>query len=98
MIFYVYNSKIHIVFAFPFIFRFLVLIVTSSHPVTDSLFFSQHNGVVSLSPLLIFFWGFLIAHECDHSLIAAYTQTTFLSDHIVDIFPPSEACSCNPCL
>ena len=41
-----------------------------------SLFFSQHNGVVSPSMLLIvnfwgflgFFLGFLIAHECDHLL------------------------------
>ena len=55
IIFYVYNSKIHFVYAIPFIFIFLVLIVTSSHTATVSLFFSQHNGVVSPSPLLGFF-------------------------------------------
>ena len=39
------------------IFRFLVLIVTSSHPVMVSLFFSQHNGFVSPATLLIvIFW------------------------------------------
>ena len=69
-------------------FRFLVFIVTSSHPVTVTLFFSQHNGVVSSSPLLFFFCGF------PHCLwvwplirTAVYIRTTFLIDHIVAIYP-----------
>ena len=59
IIFYVYDSKIHFIYAILFIFRFLFLIVTSSHPVTASLFFSQNNGVISPSTLLGFFvfWG-----------------------------------------
>ena len=56
IIFYIYDSKIHFICAIPLIFRFLVLIVTSSHPVTVSLFFYQHNVVVSPSPLLIVFF------------------------------------------
>ena len=56
------------IYSIPIIFRFLVLTVISSHTVTVSLFSSQHNVVVSLSRLLILFFGcFLIAHECDHS-------------------------------
>ena len=51
--------KIHFINAIPFIFRFLVLIVTSSHPVTVSLFFSQYDGVVSQSQLLTFIYIFL---------------------------------------
>ena len=78
IIFYVYNSKICFIYVIPFIFRFLVFIVTSSNPATVSLFFSQHNGVVSPSPLLIvtiwFFFGFLIAHECDHSFGSLLTS------------------------
>ena len=35
---YIYYLKIHFVYATPFIFRFLVLIVTSSHPVTHEGF------------------------------------------------------------
>ena len=52
----------HFINAIPFIFSFLILIVTSSHPVTVSLFFSHHNGVVSLSLLLIvIFWFFWVS-------------------------------------
>ena len=68
IIFNVYDSKIHFIYAITFIFRFLFLNVNSSHLVAASLFFSQNNGVVSLSPLLIVIvlFSFLIAHECDH--------------------------------
>ena len=69
--------KIHFIYAIPFIFRFLVLIVTSSHPAMVSLFFFQHNDVFSLSTLLIVifgFFGFLIAHECDHSFWSLLTS------------------------
>ena len=97
IVFYVYDSEIHFIYAIPFIFRFLVLIVTLGHPVTVSLFFSQHNGVVSPSTLLIvIFWLFFWFPHCPWvwplTRIAAYIQTNFLSDHIVAIYPPSEAC------
>ena len=43
-----------------------------------SLFFSQHNDVVSPSPLLIVFiflyFCFLITHECDHSFQSLLTS------------------------
>ena len=90
IIFYVYDSKIHFIYVIPFIFRFLALIVTSSHPVTASLFFSQHNGVISQSPLLIFCISFLTHFPWVWLIIriAAYVRTTFLSHHIVAIYPP----------
>ena len=53
LIFYALDSKIHIIYAIPFIFIFLVRVVTSSYPAVVSLFFFQQNGVVSPSPLLI---------------------------------------------
>ena len=53
--------KVHFMYAITFIFRFLVLIVTSNHPVMVSLFLSQHNGVFSPSTLLIvIFWVSLL--------------------------------------
>ena len=100
VIFYVYDSKILFIFSIPFIFRFLVLIVTSSYPVTVSLFFSQPDGVVSPSPLLIvifwlFFWFPHFPWVWPIIRIDAYIQTTFLSNHIVAIYPPVEACFWN---
>ena len=76
-------------------FIFLVIIVTSSHPVTVSLFFSQHNGVVSPSTWLIvifcFFWGFLIDHECDHSLGSLLTyELLFWAITLSPYTPPRE--------
>ena len=57
--------KIHLIYAIPFSFIFLVLVVTSSHPFTVSLFFSQRNGVVSPSLLLIvIFWLFFLFSNC----------------------------------
>ena len=53
--------EIHFIYAIPFIFIFLVLIVTSSHPVMVSLFFSQHNGVFSPSTLLIVIFWFIFS-------------------------------------
>ena len=62
-----------------------------------SLFFSQHNGVFHRQrcPLLFFglFFGFPHwAWVWPLTQIAAYIQTTLLSDHIVAIYPPLEAC------
>ena len=56
IIFYLYDSKISFIYTILFLFRFLVLVVTSSHPVMASLFFSQHNGVV-LPSMFLFFLG-----------------------------------------
>ena len=89
IIFYVHGSEIHFIYANPFIFRFLVLIATSNHPVTVSLFLSQHNGVVSLSPLLIVifvvFLFFLIAHEWYHSLGLMITLEVLFWEKIVSL-------------
>ena len=50
IIFYVYDSKIHFIYAIPFIFRFLVLVVTSSHPVKVSFFLPEqlHHFTVTV--------------------------------------------------
>ena len=53
LIFYVYDSKFHIIYAISINIIFLVLIVTYSHPIMVSIFPSQHNGVASPSLLLI---------------------------------------------
>ena len=93
IIFYVYDLKIYFIYANPFIFIFLVLIVTSIHLVTESLFFSQNNGVVSTSPLLIIIFGFPhFPWERPLVRISAYIQKTFLIDNIVTIYPPLDAC------
>ena len=55
-------------------------------------FFSQHNGVVSPSPLLIFFWGyffgFLIAHECDHLFGSLLTSKLLFWAIILSTYTP----------
>ena len=93
IIFYVYDLKIYFIYAIPFIFRFLVFIVTSSHPVVASLFFSQHNGVVSPLPLLIII--FRICFQFPHYpwvwpliRIAAYIRTTFWGIILSPYTPP----------
>ena len=79
---------IHIIILL-FIFRFLVLIFTSNHPVTVSLFFSQNKGVVSLLLLLIFYLGFLIDHECDHSFESLLkSEPIFWAIILVPYTPP----------
>ena len=95
IIFYIYDSKMHYIYSIPFIFRFLVLIVTSVHPATV-ICFPQKNGVVSLSTLLIdILWIFLWFPHCPWVwpliLISAYIWNTLLIDNIVAIYPPSEA-------
>ena len=57
------------------------------------VFFSQHYSVVSPSTLLIvIFWVVFGFPHCPWvwplTWIAAYIRTTFLSDHIVAIYPP----------
>ena len=90
LIFYIYDLEYHIIYAIPFIFRFLVLIVTSRHPATVSLFFSQHNGVVSPSPSIVFFHIYSWFHYCSRVRpllwIAAYIGIDFLSDRIIVIY------------
>ena len=61
------------------------------------LLFSQHNGIFPPSTLLIvIFWVIFGFPHCPWvwplTRIAAYIRTTLLSDHIVTIYPPSEAC------
>ena len=73
-------------------FGFLVLVVNSSHPITVSFIFSQHNGD-SLSPLLVvIFWLFFWFPRCQWVWpliwIAAYIRNILLSGHIVAIYPP----------
>ena len=83
--------KIRFIYAIPFIFRFLVLVVTSSHPVTVSFFFSQKNGVVSPSTLLIVIFVFLLSSlpmsVSNHLDIDLYPKLRCQSDHIVAIYP-----------
>ena len=63
--------KISFIYASPFIFRYLVLVVFYSHPITVSLFFSLHSCAVSPLPSSIvfffFFLGIPVVHECEHS-------------------------------
>ena len=65
----------------------------------SSLFFSQHNGVVSPSPLLIaIFWiflWFLLTDECDHllgSLLRCnyFSEAIILSPYIMIFFLPAQ--------
>ena len=96
--FYVYDSKIHFIYTIPFIFRFLVLIVTSSNPVTVSLFLSQYNGVVSPSMLLIVVFGdFGGFPHCPQVWpliwIAAYIRTTFWAIILSPYNPPRKPAS-----
>ena len=91
IIFCVYYSKINFIYAIPFIFRFLVLVVTSNHPVTVSLFFYQHNGIVSPSPLLIVICcRFSLFLRCPWVrpliVFADYIGSTFLSNHIIALY------------
>ena len=61
-----------------------------------SLFFSQHNGVVSSSPLLIVFDFFLFSPWSwvwYLIRIAAYIRNTLLSNHIAAIYPPHKPAS-----
>ena len=92
LIFYVYNSKIHFICAIPFIFRSLFLVVASSYPFMGSLIFSQKNGVVSSSPLLIaIFWFFffpLIAHDCDLSFGSLLTSELLYWAIILLLYTP----------
>ena len=67
--------------------------VIHMYSVKVSLFFSQHNGVVSPSPLLTvifwFFFCFLIAHECDHSFGSLLTSELFCWEIILSPYTPS---------
>ena len=71
LIFYVQDSKFHILYAVSFIYRFLVLVVLPSHPFKASLCLSKVNGLIAPSLSKIFvsvvFLGFLISHECERS-------------------------------
>ena len=92
-IFYISGSKYHIIYSFPFIFNFTFLIDLPSHCFTVSLFVSKHNGLVAPSLSLFFFLGcFPSFPNCPWVWplvrIAAYIQTTFMSDRIVAIYPP----------
>ena len=62
-----------------------------------SFFFSQHNGVFHHQSCWLLFFGLFFGFpHCPWvwplTQIAAYIRTIFLSDHIVAIYPPSEAC------
>ena len=66
-----------------------------SHPVMVSLFFSQRNGDFSPSTLLTviflgYFLGFLIAHECDHSLGSLLTYELIFSAIILSPYTPPQ--------
>ena len=91
LIFYVYDSKFYIIYAIPINFRCLVLIVASIQPVTMSLFFSQHNGVVSPSLfLVVIFLRFSLFSCCPWvQPIVGFSENnriTFLSDNIIAIY------------
>ena len=65
-VFYVYDSKIHFIYAIPFIFWFLVILswwVCLS--LSTMVFFHRQRCWLLFFEL---FLGFLVAHECDHSL------------------------------
>ena len=71
-----------IIDSFPIILIILVLSVTSSNTITVSFFFSHQNGVVSSSPLLIYFLSYFsvsslltsVTTHWDHWLHWKYTS------------------------
>ena len=71
LIFYITDSKFHIIYSVSFIYRIWVLVVIHSHPFKASLFLSKDNGIVapSLSTIVfsVVFLDFLISHKVDHS-------------------------------
>ena len=76
-----------------FIFGFTVLVDFPSHIFTVSLFVSNRNRIVEVSPSLIIILDyFSLFPRCPWMLpliwIAAYFQTTLLSDHIVARYHP----------
>ena len=89
LIFYVYDSKLYIIYDIPFILRLLVLVVTClfilSHWVC---FFSHHNGILSPSPsLIVIFCHITFFSRCWWVQplvgISNYIGSTLMSDHII---------------
>ena len=92
IVFYVYDSKIHFIYAIPFIVRFLVILSCwVCFSLSTMVFFHRQ------SCWLLFFELFFGFPRCPWvwplTRISAYIGTTLLSDHIVAIYPPSEAWS-----